>query len=422
MSLDRRNFLQLSVIGSACLLINPISLFAKTETFKSIPEEKELAFIELRKEIAARPYNSELINTLLDFNERLGISAYKDRSMASILKFTFLNCRAPETKIRLKEAIENPMIQQKEEIDAIRKAQEEGLSVKGRILDRKKELKDYLDKEFKESFETLYYYRMTFQQEKEKEMRASLESSEKKFYPSGNEESYFKIKYYIAYGNLTEAEYSFEKIEKNIYKKIKEIESNYKRDIDAKKKEDPRKKQFKKSNKEFMLDVDTMYLAYIAGLGAFIYRESNVDKANEYSSYAKQLMGEEYSNFYYYQMHELYAMYENFNKAIENLDYIKQKDDYKELDTERFFMYFMGAQKDFENKEWRTSWINSKEGIILGLTLDYEKYYKHVISLKKILKQASVNYMSQLANTNNKDLAKSVFEETNRVMAMSKKG
>jgi len=75
---------------------------------------------------------------------------------------------------------------------------------------------------------------------------------------------------------------------------------------------------------------------------------------------------------------------------------------------------------NFKSKKWKEAWLSAKTGIEIGMNLDYKKYYKTVIYLKKIFRDSALNYIKQLISTNDRDLAQEIYEETNRIMKLTR--
>jgi len=208
-----------------------------------------------------RPYNVDLIDTLLIFNDRIGNSAYKDKSLKELLMFIFANTRNKYAMEKLKEAIWNPLIQSEEELKKIKELKESGKSLRNlRELDKKVELEKYRKSKFPNSYESLVFFKLAEIKDREKSMREEIENNDKLFNPYREKEIYYK----------TTNRHSRKK-EKNIVK-INEKE---------------------------------IYLMYTAGLGAFIYRHSNEEKFKKYSKISRDFakLENKPAYFYFYQMY-----------------------------------------------------------------------------------------------------------------------
>lgn len=407
--MTRRDFIIKTSI--TFLLFSTQESFAKVETFK-IPKNNKNDFLNLRKELAYKPYNGDLINKLLSFNQEIGTSAYKDKEMKSFLLFLFVNTKSKKLMDKLKNAIENPLIQTESEINKINELKKAGKSLgKLKLLDKKKELTKYKKKYLPYSYESLSYLRFSGQTEKELKYKEKIEENDRLFNPGREKEIYYKMLYYINSGDISEAEYTLSTIEK----KIKKIALNKKTRKPTK---ISRRHSRAKKRKKEAFSMKEIYLAYIAGLGAFIYKDTNKEKFKEFASFSKTLLKD--NNFYFYQMYSNYLVYEDYDKAIEYLLYIKNKDSYKELNEELFTVYVNSANKNLKEKNYKNSWLSAKEGIIIGMDLDYKEYYKKVISLKKILKRSGLEFIKQLIKTNNRELAQATLEETNRILRLTK--
>jgi len=410
--MQRRDFLKYSILLSVILSTEG---FARGVNFK-IPKKRKDLFFKLREEILFRPYNVELINGLLDFNKKIGDSAYKDKEMKSLLMFLYSNSRNVEAMKNLKEAIWNPIIQSDEEIAKIKENKAKGKSLGNmRLLDKEKELKKYRKNNFRASFETLLFFRLSGMTEEEKTMRDEVENNNRIFNPSKEKEIYYKILYYISVGDSEEANYTFDEVKK----KLKEVIAvNEKKRIFAKKRRKRMHTRAKSKEKKEIIMKD-IFLAYTAGLGAFLNRYDE-DTMKKYSNMTKDLAYPHSRNFYFYQMYSNYLIYEDYDKAIEYLGYIKENDPYKGINEEMFAVLVNSSIKNSKEKKWKNAWISSKEAIILGMNLDYKKYYKTVIEMKRIFRTTGLKYIKELLRTKDRDLAKEVYDETNRILKLTR--
>ncbi len=414
--MNRREFIYKTSLFTGILLISTNS-FSDNERFK-VPKQDKEGFEKLRIQLAYRPYNVDLITALLKFNQRIDTSAFKDRSLKNLLIFLYANTRNKEIMEKLKEAIWNPVIQSKKEVQKLKKLQKEGKGLgRYRILDQKKELKRYRKQDFRNSYETLVFYRLAEFKELEKKMREDLENSNRNF-NSRAQDIYYKTLYYTLIGDTPEAKYTLSTV-------IKEIESTYNREVKRKEREKEREKRFgTESLRRYgnSFNLREIYFMYTVGLGAFLYRNSNEEKFHKYSQLAKDFS--KVSNkpdwSYFYQMYAIKLIYKEYDSAIEYLEVIKREDPYKGINVELFAVNTKSAIQNLKLKKWKEAWLSSKNGIEIGMDLNYNKYYTTVIFLKKIFRNSGLEYIRQLISTNNREIAKEVYEETNRILRLTK--
>jgi len=412
------------ILVLSLILIGLTTLNARDVRFK-IPEEKKLAFNDLREQLMFRPYNSDLVRVLLKFNERIHTSAYKDKEMKSLLMFLLTNTKSKDLIEELKEAIWNPTIQTKAEIDKIMELRHKKQGFRGlKLLNKEKELAKYRSK-FSKSYQTLLFYRINGDVEKEKELRKSLERNPKSFNPRKEDLIYYKMAYYLSIGDLSETEYTFSTIERELNGSMKRVTQQLEKNKQKKKNQKGKRVRRSFQEKEVkVINLRNVYHSYIAAMGSFMYSKLNDPNAEEliakYAKVSKSINPSKPHSYYYYQMYQYNLQYKEYNTAIEYLSYLEKVDTYKDIDIEMFAILTVGAYYDYKANNFKSAWLNSKYGIVRGVSLDYKKYYKTVIELKRILRKSGLEYVRQLVQINDRDTALTTIEETNRIMRIKR--